>query len=198
MWDIGCNIGFFSIFAAMANDIKVFAFDAMANNIAGLVKNLKLNGMEDRVTPLCLPLTSKTGFYPLQIPAQAFETGGSGAELFSPSRPKTYDTPQTLYLNSLAYALDDLTEQAGLPIPNHIKMDVDGVEDMVIAGSMKTLENSKVRSLMFEISADLYDEVLLKLSGLGFNHDKRVSTDEGIPIIDGSSGTNNFFSRSNQ
>ena len=72
------------------------------------------------------------------------------------------------------------------------------MEDMVIAGSMKTLENSKVRSLMFEISADLYDEVLLKLSGLGFNHDKRVSTDESTPIIEGSSGTNNFFSRSNQ
>lgn len=118
--------------------------------------------------------------------------------MLSLSDTKTKNSSETIYLNSLAFTLDDIVEHAVLPIPNHIKMDVDGVEDLVMAGSMKTLFNSKVRSLMFEISAEVYDEVVLKLSNPGFTHDKRVSTVEGSPIIEGSSPTNNIFSRSDR
>ena len=52
----------------------------------------------------------------------------------------------------LSYRLDDLIELFHLPYPQHIKIDVDGIEFSVLKGSQKTLGNSACRSLMLEIN----------------------------------------------
>lgn len=195
MWDIGCNIGVFSIFAAKANDVKVYAFDAMATNIAGLVKNIQLNGLGEQIIPFCAPLMDKSGFANLYVPLQATETGGNGAQIKLKEDAYLRPIDPVVTVTSPGYALDDLVQVLGLPVPTHIKMDVDGVEEFVIAGAMKTLANPKVKSLMFEIPPQLHDKLINVLDGLGFKHEKSVSAVYGSPIIKGYSGTNNFFTR---
>jgi hypothetical protein len=55
-------------------------------------------------------------------------------------------------------------------MPNHIKIDVDGIESKVIAGAKETLQSQELRSLMIEINDDLPDdlEMIFYLESLGF------------------------------
>ena len=55
-------------------------------------------------------------------------------------------------------------------MPNHIKIDVDGIEPKVIAGAKETLQSQELRSLMIEINDDLPDdlEMIFYLESLGF------------------------------
>ena len=51
--------------------------------------------------------------------------------------------------------MDELISQGITPIPQHIKIDVDGIEPKVIAGAKKTLTDSQVRSVLIEINTNL-------------------------------------------
>lgn len=51
----------------------------------------------------------------------------------------------------LAYRMDDLIEQFDMPIPNHIKLDVDGTELKVLIGAQATLQNEEVKSVLLEL-----------------------------------------------
>jgi len=42
----------------------------------------------------------------------------------------------------------------GLPVPNHIKIDVDGLEHRVIAGMLETLQQPELRTVLIEINFD--------------------------------------------
>lgn len=55
-------------------------------------------------------------------------------------------------------------------MPNHIKIDVDGIEPKVIAGAKETLQSQELRSLMIEINDDLPDdlEMIFYPESLGF------------------------------
>ena len=43
MWDIGANIGLYSLYAARAKGLKVFAFEPESTNFARLNNNINLN-----------------------------------------------------------------------------------------------------------------------------------------------------------
>ncbi len=51
-----------------------------------------------------------------------------------------------------AVTIDGMQERLGLPAPTHVKIDVDGLEDRVIAGAGRTLIRRSVRSWMVEVS----------------------------------------------
>jgi len=51
----------------------------------------------------------------------------------------------------LAHTLDAFIETYGADPPNHIKIDVDGLEPQIIAGASKTLADPRLRSLQIEV-----------------------------------------------
>ena len=51
----------------------------------------------------------------------------------------------------IAFRLDDFITLFSLPTPNHIKIDVDGIEFKILRGSQQTLCGPMLRSLMVEI-----------------------------------------------
>jgi hypothetical protein len=38
-----------------------------------------------------------------------------------------------------------------LPLPTHIKLDVDGIEPLILAGASETLSSTKLKSVMVEV-----------------------------------------------
>ena len=48
-------------------------------------------------------------------------------------------------------SLDDLTGKFDLPFPSHIKVDVDGIEDRIVAGAERTLEVPRLKSVLIEV-----------------------------------------------
>jgi len=55
-------------------------------------------------------------------------------------------------LPTLSYRLDDLVRQFGLPMPNHIKIDVDGAEYQILEGAHKILAHPELSSVLLEIN----------------------------------------------
>ena len=58
-WDIGSNIGLYSIYATKANDtLKCYSFEPMFYNIETLINNITINKLEDRVIVCPFPLNN--------------------------------------------------------------------------------------------------------------------------------------------
>jgi hypothetical protein len=68
--------------------------------------------------------------------------------------------------------LDTLVER-GLPAPDHIKIDVDGFEHLVVAGAVKTLSNG-VKSVLVEVNTNSRDHQFMvdRMESLGFTYDQ--------------------------
>jgi len=68
----------------------------------------------------------------------------------------------------LSFRADDFICQFNLPVPNHIKIDVDGIEFAILKGMDKTLDDLSLESLLVEVNEERgeRDQVL------GFLHEK--------------------------
>ena len=70
--------------------------------------------------------------------------------------------------------LDELVDAGALPVPNHIKIDVDGIEHKVVGGALRTLENPALRSLIIETNPALIEHrqmiSMLKQFGFALDH----------------------------
>ena len=65
--------------------------------------------------------------------------------------------------NLLGTTMNYFIENSILDIPDYIKIDVDGIEHLILEGGDKFLNNEKVKSLSIEINEDFkeqYDKVL--------------------------------------
>ena len=59
LWDVGANIGVFSLYAAKVSGTKGWAFDPLPQNYMNLVENLTINGLNHMITPLCVAISDK-------------------------------------------------------------------------------------------------------------------------------------------
>jgi len=169
--DVGANVGMYTVWAAATRQTRVFAFEPEAQNFALLNRNIVLNGIGDRVRAWCLALSDHTG--PGELHLSEFMLGGSCHSLdervdhlLRPRRPAYTQ-------GSYATTLDDLVAAGRVPVPDHVKIDVDGFEPRVIAGAMTTLRGPGVRSLLIEVNQNLPDHMSMvrELNALGFRHD---------------------------
>jgi len=52
----------------------------------------------------------------------------------------------------LGLSVDFVVTQFGFPVPNHMKIDVDGTELEVLRGAARTLDSDRVRTIQVEVS----------------------------------------------
>ena len=168
--DVGANVGMYSIFAARARGARVFAFEPESQNYAILNRNIHLNGLSHLVNAYCAAVSERAGFAQLHL--SMFLPGGSchsyGAPLDHHNRP----TASPFAQGCIATTIDDLVAAEAMPVPAHIKIDVDGLEHRVIAGAAKTLADRRVRSVLVEINTALEEhwEIVDALLALGFDY----------------------------
>jgi len=152
-WDIGANIGLYSIYAAKKDkDITVYSFEPSSTNIYTLTKNIILNECSRNIKVITMPLTNSSGFQKLNL--QNMEEGNAlnafgvnydynGDEFNSECSYFTYGT-------SIAHLIDKFD----LEMPNHIKIDVDGIEHQILEGGENILDDDAVRTIQLEINED--------------------------------------------
>lgn len=184
MIDCGANVGMYTIWAAVTRGVQVFAFEPEAQNFAILNRNILLNNLQSSVKAYCIGLSDSVGLFDLHM--ADMRIGGSchsvGEALDFEHKPLN-----TLFVQGCSTnTLDALVMSKSIPIPNHIKIDVDGFEPKVISGARKTLSLPEVRSLLIETNQNLIDhrEMVLELNAMGFNHDpaqvNRAERKDGI------------------
>ena len=173
LWDIGSNVGVFTLYAAKVAGVKVVALELLPWNYAMLISNLTLNGLHDKVSAFCLGITDRIASVSVNIPLTADTWGGAGGQMNS-----DYDgfghPVKTLYnMTALGFTVDGFAKLNGVPFPNHIKMDIDGNEDKMLAGAKETLADPRIKSLMFEFQPLNSERMIKEVEALGF---KLVST----------------------
>lgn len=173
--DIGANIGLYSLFAAKRG-IKVFAFEPEALNFAELCRNISLN-QATQISPFNIALSDKQGLINFKM-----SNPYAGAANHKVEQVSTYSNKEELKQNVYGESLDNMITNYGLPCPNHIKIDVDGLEYEIVKGLKETLKNSSLKSVLIEIDENLanHKEIITRIESAGFKI--RFKTDLSFKI----------------
>jgi FkbM family methyltransferase len=143
--DVGANIRQYTIFAAVASGVRVLALEPFGPNFDRLVQNIHLNRQIGRVTALKRAVGRSSGMAALSFTHRT--PGVSAQNIVHPSqalpRDKSFEQIELI-------SIDDLLDNAGMPIPTCVKIDVDGHEEDVVAGMRQLLDKSPPRALMIE------------------------------------------------
>lgn len=159
LFDIGANVGMYTIYAAQMKSARVYAFEPEALNYAELNKNIFLNDLHGRVLAYCLALSDVDKVdqlllsdFGLGISYHDFqENSWTEDKVFAPDWTARKDNRRAQ--GCLGRRLDSLVAE-GLPVPDHIKIDVDGLEHRVVEGMIDTLADSAVKTVLIEINFD--------------------------------------------
>jgi FkbM family methyltransferase len=168
--DVGANVGSYTVLAAKWRGARVFAFEPESQNYALLNRNIAVNGIGDLAMAYCVALSDRAGYDRLFL-----SNGIAGSSCHSlgesvdhNNRPRQAGFAQ----GCVSATLDELVGAGVVPVPNHVKVDVDGIEPKVIAGAARTLADAAVRSVLIEINTALDDhwEVVDRMLALGFEY----------------------------
>jgi FkbM family methyltransferase len=159
LFDIGANVGMYTVYAAVMRNSSVYAFEPEALNYAELNKNIFLNTLHGRVLAYCLALSDVDkadrlllSDFGLGISYHDFEENSwTEDKVFAPDWVVGKDDRRQQ--GCIGRRLDSLIAE-GLPVPAHIKIDVDGLEHRVVAGMIKTLRRPDLKTVLIEINFD--------------------------------------------
>ena len=181
MYDIGANIGLYSLFAArrLHEQCKIYSFEPEALNHAKLSSNIYLNGLSGVVLPCCVAVTDRLCFDTFYLNPDNFEKMAAGQGLVSGSALHSFGAAEDYNGRSfqpfhrqgtIGVSIDHLWQVWGLDFPNHVKIDVDGLEEKIIAGAAQTLKDRRLKSVLIEISKGKggMDFILQQLTQVGF------------------------------
>ena len=150
LMDVGASVGIYAMYAALRPDIRVFAFEANPFTYRCLIANLHENGLSERVAAYCLAVSDRamiSSYY-----AENTDAGTVGNAFDNPSTSTVRPSAGPVAIPMIGAPIDDLVERFGVPVPDHIKIDVDSIEHLIVAGARRTLANPKVASVLIEIT----------------------------------------------
>lgn len=176
LYDIGANVGAFSLIAAVGRGARVVAFEPSHANYNRLCENIELNGCGSTVVAFPLPLAEANGMTTLlyrdMTVGQSRHVLKTGWHFGKSTADGRVEQPMS------TIALDTARVLFNWPDPAHIKLDVDGVELRVLAGAATTLALPSLRSLMIEVRLDLWPMVQTIVTEAGFRVSRTIDRGE--------------------
>jgi len=170
-WDIGANIGLYSIYNSLKHPKSTtIAFEPSSSNLRVLTRNISINNLEKNIKVVPTPLTYKKNIFQEMKEGQFVEGGAlnSFGEKFD---FEGKEFKPTMKYNLLGTTMNYFIENSILDIPDYVKIDVDGIEHLILQGGDKFLNNEKVKSLSIEINENFkeqYDKVLNLMEKFNF------------------------------
>lgn len=173
-WDIGANVGFWSIFLAGIHPPleKIYAFEPDSTNLRYLKRNRDENHL-DRMIIRETGLSDHIG----QATFFADEMTGSTGSLEREANFIGRYYGKARHEISIAISTVDNEVEAGLTPPGFMKIDVEGHELNVLNGAKRTLSAYHPMIIM-EVSRH-HDEVALLLRELGY---RLIDPHDGRPL----------------
>ena len=149
-WDIGANIGLYSCYAAKKIGCKVYSFEPSVLNLELLVKNIHHNSLSNKINLIPFPLfedISIKSFY-LSDDERGSALSNFGESLNHDGKPME----SKLSYKTFGSSIDSIIDKLKFEPPHYIKLDVDGIEHLILKGAMETLKN--VESILLEVNAN--------------------------------------------
>ena len=162
-WDIGANIGLYSIYNSLKHPKSTtIAFEPSSSNLRVLTRNISINNLEKNIKVVPIPLTNKENIFQ-EMNEGHFIEGGALNSFGEKFDFEGKEFKPTMKYNLLGTTMNYFIENSILDIPDYIKIDVDGIEHLILEGGDKFLNDKKVKSLSIEINENFkeqYDKVL--------------------------------------
>ena len=165
-YDIGANVGAYSLLASAIHkgEVDVICFEPSATNYAQLCRNIALNKWATRLVPIPIALT-----YSDTLLNFGYSDITAGAALHTVGAEHNNFQQFAYFQKVIAMALDDVIAKFDIPLPNLIKIDVDGAELGVLNGAVKTLKDHRLKSVLIELEegTQIYREAKTILNSCG-------------------------------
>ena len=150
LWDIGANVGLYSIYSAKSKNCKVYAFEPSVFNLELLARNIYLNNLQHKVTIIPVSLSNEISENLFQLSSTqwggALSTFGAG---INQDGKKINDVFQ---YSTVGLSIDDAFNKFKIPKPDYVKIDVDGIEHLILSGIGDVFKN--VISILVEVNED--------------------------------------------
>ena len=153
VFDVGANVGFYTLLASVLVGTRgsVFAFEPFPENLVFLKEHLRLNNI-DNVTVVEAAVSDKCG-------TAFFDEGKSRSTgHISPSGRLQIET----------VAIDELVAKKELPVPDYIKMDIEGAEVSALLGAKTTLAQAHPTIFLATHGSSIHQECCRLLRSLGY------------------------------
>ena len=157
-WDIGSNIGLYSIYSALKHDnIEIHSFEPSTSNLRVLSRNININNFHDKIFINQFPLSDKDKGYQLMMESD-FREGGA---LHSFGKNANFEGRKIDVKNNYnvyGFSINYLIKNMDFEVPNYIKIDVDGLEHYILNGADEVLKNQKLKSILVEINENYQEQ----------------------------------------
>jgi FkbM family methyltransferase len=153
LFDVGANVGLYSLYAALRHPtMRVVAFEPEFSNLHLLRDNVVANDLHERVEIYAIALSARDGLSRLAV-----QDLTPGAALHTESR-EILDRTRTGHAVVLeegiaTLTLDRFVSESGV-VPTALKIDVDGTEQLILEGGVRTLAREELRSVLVEMPRD--------------------------------------------
>ena len=180
-FDIGANVGVFSIYASIFKNAKSYAFEPEYSNLYLLNKNIHLNNLHNIITICPYAVSNDIGYGNLYLSSLE-----SGAALHSLSKKiiEVTDENSPVVANVSVYSItiDDYVKKNNI-VPKMIKIDTDGKELEILIGATETLKKVTCLALELPIDQNKKDKCIAILSEANFIEDKDLAHGRNVFFI---------------
>jgi FkbM family methyltransferase len=174
-FDIGANVGSYSLIAASQNKIgrhiSVYSFEPHFANYYSLVNNIRYNKLEEFIIPINIAVSNinqsaKLYHWDKYLPGEA---GSSGHQL---NREIDYEGNAFKaegMQSILSVSIDSFCRNYEI-YPTAIKIDVDGIEELIVKGMANLiLQDDRLKSILIELNLDCSKFITPFLINSGFS-----------------------------
>lgn len=156
VWDVGANVGLYSCYAAAARGCRVFAFEPSVFNLELLARNVFVNDLTGQVTLVPLPLSNELAVNRLRM--SSMEWGGA-LSTFGQDYGHDGKALQNVFeFGTIGITMVDAVTRLGIAQPDYLKIDVDGIEHLILQGGAAIL--ARVHGVLIEINDEFREQAL--------------------------------------
>lgn len=171
LWDVGANIGLYATYAAKQRNCRVWAFEPSVFNLELLARNIYLNELGSKVCIVPFALSTEIGSNQLRMTTT--EWGGALSTFGEDYGWDGEAIRKVFEFQTMGLPMDSVRDLLNIPQPDYIKMDVDGIEHLILSGGASVLKG--VKEVLIEVNDDFLEqaegcEKLLKAAGLSLKH----------------------------
>jgi len=182
-YDVGANIGGFTIFAGprLRERGAIFSFEPHIPNANSLIENIFLNGLEKTVRLVTAALTNREGYAPFNYHSMyaAASTSQYGRNSYE---GESFD-PRFVEIKH-GCTIDGLWSRGIIPPANLVKVDVDGLDFEVLEGMQGLLASpQRPRAIQLELGSDSKPKIMALCTELGYELREKHWTKAGLDFI---------------
>ena len=147
-WDVGANVGLYSCYAAVKSSCEVIAFEPSVFNLELLARNISHNYLIDKVSIMPLAISDKQDLNRLNL--STTEWGGALSTFGETYGQDGKELDIAFSFSTFGISLDMALDIFDLEPPKYLKIDVDGIEHLILKGGLAVL--SHVHEVLVEIN----------------------------------------------